>query len=1074
MSYVDLSEQVKSVRKAAGLTQTDFADKLGVHPQTVSKWERGKTAPDVSQLGDIADVCGVTLEKLLDMPADGQVFGGRFDMQSMCAKIAELRRSASESQNEIADVCNSSPDAVSRWERGLSCPDVSELCAIARHYGKNVSEVYYGVCEVGKNVEQVRVRPSGSFRRWMWALVAVCLVCVVVVTVVVGVISPETTVYYVVTANGVSHKVASGQAFVPPQVTKDGYMLVGWVDDSGQNVSFPVTVRRNMSYSPVFTPCSYNIDYWLNGGDFIETPDYAFTVECDGRTLPVPTKSGTEFVGWYDTPDYSGEPLTCLEKRCGDLSLYARWDDGVCSVRYVLSGGAMQVGNPTEINEESSTKLAEPVRVGYTFVGWFDGPDGGREYTEVGGENCANLVLYAIWQKNEVVYNIEYVTDGGVNSALNPSSVRPDDIVKLSPATKVGYNFVGWFETPDGTGMAVEYLYNTDGDVKLYAVYTPRTFVVLYELCGGRYLSDKTNPNKITYGQSVDLLPVAKYGFDFVGWFDSPSGGKVVSTIDSTNVTEISTLYAVFEEKTFAVTLDAKGGSFSYGGALLTRQTFMVKFYDEFVLPTATLAGYVFDGWATADGTIVEKINSVNITEMTLTARWHPYRSSYNVTYDLDGGTLTASNPAEIGVDEVIMFNEPRKPGYLFLGWYDEYGKRYVQSPKGNIEDLSLRAKWQAVYPTVNEDNVSYMLGDDYAAIVSVKYSSGDSVILPDYLGGKPVKILHYAFENAKLRSLVLPDSLEEIDKGAFCKAVIEQPLVIPRNVVRIGANSFEDFVGGLTFDPDCRIEVISQDAFFCAKISNVLVLPSTVKTLENRAFYWMATPGLVLNEGLTYIGDDAIGILGGVSVYLPSTVKSCTAPDNKVVASSANKYLTDYDFASSHKVRLHDGDNVSVVEGEYVVLPAPEKAGYRFAGWKTVDGEYVQSVCIPSEDVDLYAVWVERNSTDGMAATTPLRLSDGVAVRVTVKTLDKIYFVIDAEKAGNYVVTVKIVLPGRQGNGDIAKCNFCLAGSYDTFATSGQTFVYASSDVLYFMPFLSGVSWMKTSFEVVITALAL
>lgn len=68
-----------------------------------------------------------------------------------------------------------------------------------------------------------------------------------------------------------------------------------------------------MSYSPVFTPCSYNIDYWLNGGDFIETPDYAFTVECDGRTLPVPTKSGTEFVGWYETPDYSGEPLTCLE-----------------------------------------------------------------------------------------------------------------------------------------------------------------------------------------------------------------------------------------------------------------------------------------------------------------------------------------------------------------------------------------------------------------------------------------------------------------------------------------------------------------------------------------------------------------------------------------------------------------------------------------------------------------------------------------------------------------------------------------------------------------------------------------
>lgn len=1073
MSYVDLSEQIKSVRKAAGLTQTDFADKLGVHPQTVSKWERGKTAPDVSQLGDIADACGVTLEKLLDMPADGQVFGGRFDMQSMCAKIAELRRSAGESQNEIADLCNSSPDAVSRWERGLSCPDVAELCAIARHYGKNVSEVYYGVCEVGKNVAQVRVR-SDRWRRWMWALVAVCLVCVVAVTVVIGVISPETTIYYVVMADGVSHKVASGQAFVPPQVTKDGYTLVGWVDDSGQNVSFPVTVRRNLSYSPVFTPCSYNIDYWLNGGDFSETPDYTFTVECEGRTLPVPAKSGTEFVGWYDTPDYSGEPLTCLGKRCGDISLYARCGDGVCSVRYVLNGGAMQAGNPTEINGASATKLATPVRVGYTFVGWFDGPDGGTEYTEVGGENCANLVLYAIWQRNEVVYNIEYVLDGGVNSALNPTSVRPDDIVKLSPATKVGYNFVGWFENPDGTGVAVEYLYNTDGDVKLYAVYSLRTFVVLYELSGGRYVGDKINPNKITYGQSVKLLPVAKYGFDFVGWFDSPSGGNEISTIDSTNVTEISTLYAVFAEKTFAVTLDANGGSFAYGGALLTRQTFVVKFYDEFVLPTATLAGYVFDGWATSDGTIVERITSVNIAEMTLTAKWHPYRSSYNVTYDLDGGTLATPNPAEIGVDEVIVFNEPRKPGYLFLGWYDEYGKRYVQSPRGNIEDLSLKAKWQASYPTVNEDNVSYTLGEDYAAIVSVKYSNGDSVILPDYLGGKPVKILYYAFENAKLRSLVLPDSLEEIYQGAFSNAVIEQPLVIPRNVVNIGRNAFENFVGEVTFDTDCRIEVISQKAFFCAKLANVLVLPSTVKTLETQAFYWLATPGLVLNEGLTYIGDDAIDILGGVSVYLPSTVKSCAKPGNLVVVASGNKYLTDFEtIASSHKVTLHDGDNVSVQEGECIVLPTPEKAGYRFAGWQTAENEYVQQVFTPSEDVDLYAVWVEKNKNDGMAATTPLMLSDGVSVRVTVKTLDKIYFAIDAEKAGNYVVTVKIVLPGRQGNGDVVQCDFCLVGSYDVFATSGKTFVYASSDVLYFTPFLGG-AWMKTPFEVVLTAIAL
>ena len=56
-------ERLKKLRKEANITQNDFADKLLVHSQTVSRWERGVIEPDISQLGEIAATLHITLEK---------------------------------------------------------------------------------------------------------------------------------------------------------------------------------------------------------------------------------------------------------------------------------------------------------------------------------------------------------------------------------------------------------------------------------------------------------------------------------------------------------------------------------------------------------------------------------------------------------------------------------------------------------------------------------------------------------------------------------------------------------------------------------------------------------------------------------------------------------------------------------------------------------------------------------------------------------------------------------------------------------------------------------------------------
>ncbi len=56
---------IATLRKEKKLTQKELADKLGISPKTVSKWERGNGFPDVGLLSELSAVFGVDVKKLL-------------------------------------------------------------------------------------------------------------------------------------------------------------------------------------------------------------------------------------------------------------------------------------------------------------------------------------------------------------------------------------------------------------------------------------------------------------------------------------------------------------------------------------------------------------------------------------------------------------------------------------------------------------------------------------------------------------------------------------------------------------------------------------------------------------------------------------------------------------------------------------------------------------------------------------------------------------------------------------------------------------------------------------------------
>lgn len=60
-----LGKRIAELRKEKGLKQETVAEKLAVSPQAVSKWENDLTCPDISVLPLLAEILGVTVDKLL-------------------------------------------------------------------------------------------------------------------------------------------------------------------------------------------------------------------------------------------------------------------------------------------------------------------------------------------------------------------------------------------------------------------------------------------------------------------------------------------------------------------------------------------------------------------------------------------------------------------------------------------------------------------------------------------------------------------------------------------------------------------------------------------------------------------------------------------------------------------------------------------------------------------------------------------------------------------------------------------------------------------------------------------------
>ena len=129
-----------------------------------------------------------------------------------------------------------------------------------------------------------------------------------------------------------SVSIKSGETIEMPAPTKDGSLFKGWYDENGNKFTSTTEILTSVTLIARWDnlsnyESSYGIDYVLNEGMLPAGTKHEYYVGVE-TTLPIPTKEGFEFAGWYDNEIFYGEKVTSISATtiC-KLTFYAKWNE---------------------------------------------------------------------------------------------------------------------------------------------------------------------------------------------------------------------------------------------------------------------------------------------------------------------------------------------------------------------------------------------------------------------------------------------------------------------------------------------------------------------------------------------------------------------------------------------------------------------------------------------------------------------------------------------------------------------------------------------------------------------------
>lgn len=146
------------------------------------------------------------------------------------------------------------------------------------------------------------------------------------------------------------------------------------------------------------------LSFETNGGSSIETVEVK---KGESYELPVPTRTGYEFDGWFTDENFSGSAVTSTTPE-SNLTFYAKWTQ-LYTVTLDLDGGSLSTTSlslKAGVNLYNAVKELAPSKANHQFGGWFKGDDALSESAVMPSENVTLKAKY------KVAYTVElYLQD---------------------------------------------------------------------------------------------------------------------------------------------------------------------------------------------------------------------------------------------------------------------------------------------------------------------------------------------------------------------------------------------------------------------------------------------------------------------------------------------------------------------------------------------------------------------------------------------------------------------------------------------------------------------------------------